>query len=222
MIAVLVGAAILAFPLSLLVNKINGTQSDTSAIRDQASHIAAQQEEIATILGQVNGLGLENRKLLCSFGAFVVEQPIAKLVNESEAAFESRLTGYQNVLHDLRRVDCQATLHRTHFQREVRDQTKQINQALSQATGGSGGSGHSGGHVPGQNPGQNQGENHTPGTNTVPAPGTPGGTDTGTGDGGSGGGGNSGDPLTPIVNGANGLIDGVQQGLNNLLQPHQP
>lgn len=225
MIAVLVGAAILAFPLSLIVNKLNGTNSDTAVLREQNHHIAVQQDQITALLGQVNGLSLESRKLLCSFGAFVVEQPIVKLVNETKAAFFSRIEGYQNVLHDLRRVDCQVTLDRTQFQKEVSQQAKRITQVLGTSGDGSGGGGsggHSGGHSGGQNPGQN----HTPGTNSHPNIGTPGGTkqqpspDPPNGNsGGNGGGVGNGvnDILDGVQGAANGALNGLKKGLDDIL-----
>lgn len=225
-LVVLALAIVAAFPLNLLVNKLNHTNDTAEHVAAQQDQIAAQQDQITNILGEVTGVTDQTRKLTCTFGSFALAQPIAQLVNESDVEFAQRLGAYRRILITVhRRGDCDAVLGPV-FRRRVEERISRITNAIhvlppasrGAAGGGSGGGGSGGGTGGGGN-----------------QPGGGGGTRGDQGDNNSGGGGGTGgdqgggtetptppaqgSPLDPILDGVNGLVDGVQQGLGNLLHP---
>jgi hypothetical protein len=223
-IAVLGAAIIAAFPLSLLVNKLNHTNDTTDHVAAQQDQITRQQNQISAILVQLTAVSNQNRRLTCTFGSFTLAQPIAQLVNESDAEFAQRLRTYKRILTIVRRRgECNAALGPI-FHRRLQQRINRINNAINSlppaARHGTGtipgaGSGH--GRPPPGKPGSPT--TTTPQTNENPAPGNSGGA------GNSGGGNGVGQGLNDILNGVgNGVgntVDGVGKGLNDILNPPQ-
>jgi uncharacterized membrane protein YgcG len=224
-IAVLGAAIIAAFPLSLLVNKLNHTNDTTDHVAAQQDQITRQQNQISAILVQLTAVSNQNRRLTCTFGSFTLAQPIAQLVNESDAEFAQRLRTYKRILTIVRRRgECNAALGPI-FHRRLEQRIARINHAINalplaarHGTGTIGGAGNSHGRPP---PGKSNPPTTTapPQTNENPGPGNSGGT------GGSGGGNGVGQGLNDILkgvgNGVGNTVDGVGKGLNDILNPPQ-
>lgn len=232
---VLALAIVGAFPLSLLVNKLNHTNDTADHLAAQQDQISRQQDQIGSVLVQLRGVATQNRRLTCTFGSLALAQPIAQLVREDDVDFAARLRTYRHILRAVRSGgNCQVALGPV-FRRRVQEKISQINQAINAlppaARQGAGSGGGAGGHPGGQKPGHNP----TPGTNAQPSPGTPGGTNPGNGNGGGNGpapgngngpGDSIGQGVKDIVDGVQGAadnaIDGLQEGLDDILHSKKP